>query len=152
MNLVAFGRALRKHREEAKDSQDELASYVGCSKSHISGLENGQSAPSMQVLDKLIERYRIDPRVLFGLSSEQSEMERLANEVRLLRERYAPTDSDSSLAVKMTNKRPLREIVEMLQDYDALTLVNIKHMIMGYLTRHEEAIEADMRESEAATG
>ena len=54
---------LRKAREETGLSQRQL-SFPGCTAAYISRIEKGDRFPSLQLLNALAERLRVDPRWL----------------------------------------------------------------------------------------
>ena len=55
MNLVAIGSRIRTLRGEAL--QEELAAYLHIRQGHLSKIETGKSAPSIEVLLLLSERF-----------------------------------------------------------------------------------------------
>ncbi|GIO33513.1 hypothetical protein J2TS6_46540 [Paenibacillus albilobatus] len=64
IELLAFGRALRKIRKEKKFTQDELSIYSRVDRSYISELENGEKAPSLLTITALARALRVKPSVL----------------------------------------------------------------------------------------
>lgn len=54
-----LGFIIKKLRLFHGDKQYELASAVGTSKSYISEIEAGKKQPSIELVDKIAERYRI---------------------------------------------------------------------------------------------
>lgn len=52
---------LRRHRDAAGLSQQELADQVGISKSYISSLELGYRAPSLNLLVKIAQTLEVNP-------------------------------------------------------------------------------------------
>lgn len=71
IELLAFGRALRKIRKENQLTQDELSLYSRVDRSYISELENGEKAPSLLTIISLSKALHIKPSVLL----ENFEME-----------------------------------------------------------------------------
>jgi transcriptional regulator with XRE-family HTH domain len=71
IELLAFGRALRKIRKERKLTQDELSLYSNVDRSYISELENGGKAPSLLTIISLARALQVKPSVLI----ENFEME-----------------------------------------------------------------------------
>ena len=55
---------LRKYRDKAGLSQQELADFIGVSKGFISALEGGRSVPSLDRLLQIADAYGIRPGVL----------------------------------------------------------------------------------------
>lgn len=53
IELLAFGRALRKIRKEKKLTQDELSLFSRVDRSYISELENGVKAPTLITITAL---------------------------------------------------------------------------------------------------
>ncbi|BFH60523.1 helix-turn-helix domain-containing protein [Paenibacillus azoreducens] len=64
IELLAFGRALRKIRKENKFTQDELSIYSRVDRSYISELENGEKAPSLLTITALARALQVKPSVL----------------------------------------------------------------------------------------
>jgi transcriptional regulator with XRE-family HTH domain len=61
---LAFGRSVRTRREAATISQEDLAHKIGMSRRYLSGIERGESNPS---LDQVL-------RLAIGLDIEVSEL------------------------------------------------------------------------------
>lgn len=55
MDYIAFGRELRKMRQQRRLTQEKLAELVDLSVPYISHLERGTKKPSMEVLVRLAE-------------------------------------------------------------------------------------------------
>ncbi|WP_438348905.1 helix-turn-helix domain-containing protein [Paenibacillus sp. FA6] len=64
IELIAFGRALRKARKEIKLTQDQLSLYSRVDRSYISELENGEKAPSLLTIISLAKALQVKPSVL----------------------------------------------------------------------------------------
>lgn len=64
IELLAFGRALRKIRKEKKLTQDELSVYSRVDRSYISELENGEKAPSLLTITALARALQVRASVL----------------------------------------------------------------------------------------
>lgn len=64
IELLAFGRALRKIRKEKKLTQDELSVYSRVDRSYISELENGEKAPSLLTITALARALQVKASVL----------------------------------------------------------------------------------------
>jgi transcriptional regulator with XRE-family HTH domain len=64
IELLAFGRALRKIRKEKKLTQDELSVYSRVDRSYISELENGEKAPSLLTIIALARALQVKASVL----------------------------------------------------------------------------------------
>jgi transcriptional regulator with XRE-family HTH domain len=60
-----FGQVIREKRISLGYTQEELAEMVGRSTGQIGQIERGETAPSVDVLEKLIDVLSIDPRLLF---------------------------------------------------------------------------------------
>ena len=73
IELLAFGRALRKIRKENKFTQDELSIYSRVDRSYISELENGEKAPSLLTITALARALQVKPSVL--IEGYEREME-----------------------------------------------------------------------------
>jgi len=64
IELLAFGKALRKIRKEKKLTQDELSVYSRVDRSYISELENGEKAPSLLTITSLARALQVKASVL----------------------------------------------------------------------------------------
>lgn len=72
IELLAFGRALRKIRKEKKLTQDELSLYSRVDRSYISELENGEKAPTLLTITALARALHVKASVLIeGYESER---------------------------------------------------------------------------------
>lgn len=64
IELIAFGRALRKARKESNLTQDQLSLYSRVDRSYISELENGEKAPTLLTIISLAKALQVKPSVL----------------------------------------------------------------------------------------
>ena len=62
---MRFGRRLRQLRKERKMNQIDLAVHTGLSRSYISMLETGETAPSLPTLEVLALAFDISLSTLF---------------------------------------------------------------------------------------
>lgn len=58
--MQSLGSQLRRYREEAGLSQVEVSSATGITQGHISAIEVGRRVPSLDILRRLVELYRLD--------------------------------------------------------------------------------------------
>lgn len=71
MNLAAhFGRAVRRHRELLRLSQEELADRAGIDRTYISGVERGVRNPSLMVMQRIASALGSDLDVIFATARE----------------------------------------------------------------------------------
>jgi transcriptional regulator with XRE-family HTH domain len=103
-----IGRLLRRRREWARISQQELVVHTGLdrSSSYISGIENGRTSPTVEELDRLCRYFRtnlIDFLRECGGDEAESGSPRsgTAEEERLLRAFAALSAADQLLAAEM---------------------------------------------------
>jgi transcriptional regulator with XRE-family HTH domain len=68
-----LGTNVRRLRESAQLSQEELAFRAGMHVTYLSGVENGRRNPSLGIIVRLANALEIDPVELFGLSNEPSD-------------------------------------------------------------------------------
>ena len=59
MNLLEVGVKIKQMRKKNKMSQDDLASQINLTKSHISKIENGKATPSPVTLSKIAEIFDV---------------------------------------------------------------------------------------------
>ncbi len=69
MDVVAlFGRNVRRMREEAGLSQEELAFRAGMKRTYLSDLERGTRNPSIRALGRLAEALGTNPDAMLSSS------------------------------------------------------------------------------------
>ncbi|ANA81063.1 hypothetical protein PVOR_07550 [Paenibacillus vortex V453] len=64
IELLAFGRALRKTRKEKELTQDQLSLYSRVDRSYISELENGEKAPTLLTITALARALHVKASLL----------------------------------------------------------------------------------------
>ena len=62
-NLI--GKVLRNLRQEGRYTQKQFADLLGISRSFLSELETGEKNPSVQLLHKISETFKIPPAILY---------------------------------------------------------------------------------------
>lgn len=62
--VVIFGRNVRRLREEAGLSQEQLAFEAGMKRSYLSDVERGVRNPTVRALARLATALAVDPRSL----------------------------------------------------------------------------------------
>jgi transcriptional regulator with XRE-family HTH domain len=68
--IIAFGRALRQLRKEAKLTQEQLALEAEVQRKYVSLLELGQNQPTVTVIFKLASALKCAPSNLIRLTEE----------------------------------------------------------------------------------
>jgi len=59
IDYVSLGKNIRKHRNSADLTQEQLAEVVGCSDRHIGKIENGQNIPSFDVIAAIADALNV---------------------------------------------------------------------------------------------
>lgn len=71
MNLADyFGRAVRRHRELLRLSQEELANRAHIDRTYISGVERGARNPSLNVMQRIATALGSDLDVIFATARD----------------------------------------------------------------------------------
>ena len=89
---MILGYRLRELRKENKMSQSDLGRLLGVSKVSVSGYENGNRVPSLEILNKIIDFFDVSADFLLGrelnVVCEESNLSlRLsANDVEIIKE------------------------------------------------------------------
>lgn len=60
-NRKAFGKRLMNFRKTVGESRDQFAARLGISKAHITEIENGNNAPSMDLYLTIINEFSLPP-------------------------------------------------------------------------------------------
>ncbi len=61
---------LRELRQKRKLTQNQLAAYIGCTVGSYSKFETGDREPSIQILEKLADYYRVSVDYLIGRDTD----------------------------------------------------------------------------------
>ena len=68
MNILEVGVKIKQMRKKNKMSQDDLATQINLTKSHISKIENGKATPSLVTLSKIAEIFDVIQDQFDGIS------------------------------------------------------------------------------------
>ncbi|SCJ72191.1 transcriptional repressor DicA [uncultured Flavonifractor sp.] len=66
-----FGARLRELRNEKKETQRDLADFLGVKQNQIGEMENGRKASTFAKLAMLCEHYNVSADYLLGLTDER---------------------------------------------------------------------------------
>ncbi len=58
------GANIRRARQEARLSQEELAAQAGINRTYLSQLENGHSSPTLEILERIARALSLSPSTL----------------------------------------------------------------------------------------
>lgn len=72
---MSFGNILKKLRQDANLTQEELANKLNSSRSNIANYENDKNMPSVEVLDKLSGIFDCSVDYLLGKSATRKEIQ-----------------------------------------------------------------------------
>ena len=65
-----FGKRVKELRICHRESQQQLAEYLGCAKNSISEMENGKRTTTAEKIAKICEHYGVSSDYLLGLSDD----------------------------------------------------------------------------------
>ena len=85
MNNMRFGDKLLVLRKELDKSQADVAKGLGISQSSLSALEQRESAPRQEVLDKLCEYFQVEITYFFDTKEETKHKADIRNYIEALR-------------------------------------------------------------------
>lgn len=153
---VDIGDRIRRYREYKSLSQEQLAERIGVTKAHVSDMENGRKKPSFPLLKHLVDGLKIDARYLLGQletpeeadieargdDPSRSRLERLAEKIDELTLKVRPAEKLDPVAERVMVNRDLRELVEMVQFFEAGTLRRFTDMAYAYVAGTKEAAGA----------
>ena len=88
-----FGKRLKEYRKHANLTQAQLAESVGVDDKHISCIEAGKNFPSADLIERIANSLKIEPKNLFEYYHLQNE-EDLKNDI-----------------ISMTNKLSIQELM-----------------------------------------
>lgn len=98
-----FGLNVKKYRELRDLTQDQVATYCGCSPQTISGMETGYSFPNSNTLFKLPEILSVPLAYLFNF--DEDEDLQLSENVSLLVESYSKlSKSEQNVILKVVKE------------------------------------------------
>lgn len=63
-NCLRFGKLVRRLREQAGISQEDLAERAGVHRTYIGGIERGERNPTLVTIHKLAEALDVPPKKL----------------------------------------------------------------------------------------
>ncbi len=75
-----LGKRIKELRKERSMTQEQLAELIGIDPRNLIKIENGQTFPRVQTLDKLIEIFDINPEEIFK-SEHLKDIEILKNKI-----------------------------------------------------------------------
>lgn len=95
------GTKVRHYRERAGLTQTELGELIGKSLETIGRIERGSSAPSLELLEKLAEALKVDPRDLLGTGNYPARSRKTDPLARLIDRLAGLSDADLDRADKL---------------------------------------------------
>lgn len=63
--MINYGKIFRTIRENSKNTQEVFSKTIGVSRSTIAQIEVNKANPTIEILEKVIETYKINPSVFF---------------------------------------------------------------------------------------
>lgn len=146
---MTFGERVRKIRNHLGMSQEDFAGRLGLKKAYISNVENGDRTLSTQSIQSLIDEYGIDARWFFGqLDSVEDAVikegsvpttENMMKKLESLELKIKGPDMNDPLVEKIRINRPLRELVQLVQFWDANMLRRFRDIAYGFIQGEEYA-------------
>jgi transcriptional regulator with XRE-family HTH domain len=149
---MGLGSKLKRLREYLDFSQEKLAASLGVKKSHISNIENDKSSLSFEKLAQIVSTYKVDARYFFdqldgpeesdlskrGVDPRVSPIEALRNDVKDLKERWAPPSGGDEVTQRVQTNADLYELVSMIRFWDSATLRRFRDMAFSYMQGRQD--------------
>nr|BDD43744.1 hypothetical protein 4 [bacterium] len=132
MDLKRFGKILKEARNANGLTQDQLAANFNMSKSMISGMERGTTAPSLETLEKIIIELKVDARRFFENNPQQSEIIILAKEIQEIKSRVKQKKEDDPLAY-LLNNQPIRDLLETIKLWSGDQINRMRDFSYAYM-------------------
>lgn len=153
---MTYGERIKKIRQYLDLRQEDFADVIGVKKSAVSMIEKSLRNLSVDHIQRLLEKYNINPQYFFGLidSPEEADMSKekaeptytdLVNEVREIKRKVRPIDDIDPDAKWVMMKPEIRQIVKRIRFLDANALRAIDGLIYGYMG-HDAIEENEKRE------
>jgi transcriptional regulator with XRE-family HTH domain len=157
-----IGERFRRLRRYLDISGPEMAKAIGATKQTISAIETEDRSLTRELIQKICDVYSIDARYFFGQIENESDadikkrgdnpgtsqMESLVKEMRNLKEHVQPMSSMDPIAERVMVNQELRELVQLVQFWDASMIRRVKDIAYGYL----EGSQEDQAKKEKASG
>ncbi len=154
---VGLGSKIKRLREYKELNQEDLAKAIGALKSHISNIENDKGSISFEKLGLIVSKYNMDARYFFdqidspeeadlsrrGADIKISPMERLEKKLDRVSERIIPITKLDPLAEKVMNKPELRDLIEMIWQWEPEQLRRFSDIAFGWIAKGRETTHRD---------
>ena len=63
--MINYGKIFRVIRENSKNTQEVFSKTIGISRSSLAQIETNKAKPTLEILEKVIKSYKINPSVFF---------------------------------------------------------------------------------------
>ena len=63
--MINYGKIFRVIRENSKNTQKIFSETIGISRSSLAQIETNKAKPTIEILEKVIKSYKINPSVFF---------------------------------------------------------------------------------------
>lgn len=63
--MINYGKIFRVIRENSKNTQEVFSKTIGISRSSLAQIEINKAKPTLEILEKVIKSYKINPSVFF---------------------------------------------------------------------------------------
>lgn len=131
IELVAFGKRLRRVRRRLKLRQKDFAEKLQASTSYLSEIENGKAIPNFYFLKMVIDEFNINPLYLFTKKFPM-----------IMRENNIP--KSNILVIKIReDKKDFQELIDCLFHIPEFRYAALD-FFSNYLLEHKELIDYEL--------
>ena len=145
---MQIGDKIRQFRKHLELTLEEFSEPIGCKKAHLSDIERNESGPSLDLLEQIIKKHRIDARYFFTdtMTPDQadlrqredelslSQMERVIQRLDLIENKQRPLEKIDPIAERVMINQDLHDLVDLIKYWDGNMIRRFKDAAYFYIS------------------